>query len=95
MAPSSPTPTMPALLFREESDPKAKPYSFSCPMLGNSLTAVATWSAPMDMEPRTGQPANLPPEGCLSLLTWSLIFFHVFGFSHVFKHGQKEKIVFS
>lgn len=63
-------------------------------MLGNSLTA-ATWLVPMDMEPGTGQPANLPPEGYLSLLTQSLIFFHVFGFSHAFKYGQKEKIVFS
>lgn len=74
---------MPTLSSEKSLIPRPKPYSLGYPMLENSPTA-ATWSVPIDTEPETGQPADLPPELCLSLLTWSLIFFfsHLFGFSH-------------
>lgn len=55
----------------------------------------ATWLVPPALAPGTGQPANMPPEGCFSLLTWWLIFFFFFlpfvWFSHVFKFGQMGK----
>lgn len=84
---------MPALLLREEkSHPKTKPYSLARPSLRNS-PAAATWSVPPDLAPGTGKPASLPPEGCFSLLTWSLFPWppKFVWFLHVFKFGQMKK----
>lgn len=84
---------MPALQLRQEkSQSKTKPYSLARPSLRNS-PAAATWSVPPDLAPGTGPPANLPPEGCFSLLTWSLFPRppRFVWFFHVFKFGQMEK----
>lgn len=95
MAPSSPTPTLPALQLREESDPKAKTLLFRLPHVGeqpDSCHMVSTYGH-----------GAWNRAACKSA-TWRLsffadmvtdFFFHVFGFSHAFKYGQKEKIVFS
>lgn len=73
----------------EKSQTDLRPYSF--PMLGSSL-AAATWPVPADTEPGTGQSANLPPEGCFSLLTRSLIFFfHLFGFLMFSSLAKRKK----
>lgn len=80
---------------RRNSDPKTKPHSLDHPTLRNSL-AAATWSVPLDLARRTGQPANLPPEGCLSPLPRSLLFplTHiclVFPRVQVWANGKRKK----
>lgn len=57
----------------------------------------ATWLVPPALAPGTGQPANMPPEGCFSLLTWWLIFFFfpsiclIFSCVQVWPNGKKKK----
>lgn len=95
-APCSPTPTLSALQLREESDPKAKTLLFKLPHVGEQpascqLVVQSLWT-------RSLEQGSLPMCHLKAVfLCWHghWFFFSCVWFSHVFKYGQKEKIVFS